>query len=216
MAPRGWQAPDTGSFTRRGRTWLLRLAGAGLWCAASAAQAQTAPPPNPPPAQTPPAQTPAPSQNAAETATHEEAATFRTHVNLVMVPVVVRDRKGKAIGNLTRQDFQLFDKGKPQEITRFSVEKPGEMPKDAAPEPQPACGPGGTRQADRGAGQFHRLPVRRHPHPIRRHGADSRRGRPPHGRPRPAGPRRRLYHLGPGGSGIHRRPRQVARRPWPA
>jgi len=122
---------------RRGRTWLLRLAGAGLWCAAYAAQAQTAPPPNPPPVQTPPAQTPAPSQNAAETATHEEAATFRTHVNLVMVPVVVRDRKGKAIGNLTRQDFQLFDKGKPQEITRFSVEKPGEMPKDVAPEPQP-------------------------------------------------------------------------------
>jgi len=61
------------------------------------------------------------SQN--EIAQHDEVATFQSHVNLVMVPVVVRDRQGRAIGNLTRQDFQLFDKGKPQAITRFTVEK---------------------------------------------------------------------------------------------
>src|ERR1700723_1959853 len=53
-------------------------------------------------------------------------ATFSTKVNLVMVPVVVRDSKGKAVGTLRKEDFQLFDKGKPQVISKFSVEKAGE------------------------------------------------------------------------------------------
>ncbi len=57
---------------------------------------------------------------------HDAPATFSTKVNLVMVPVVVRDGKGKAIGTLQKEDFQLFDKGKPQVISRFSVEKAGE------------------------------------------------------------------------------------------
>ena len=65
-------------------------------------------------------------QNTAELTTHDAPATFSTKVNLVMVPVVVRDGKGKAIGTLQKEDFQLFDKGKPQVISRFSVEKAGE------------------------------------------------------------------------------------------
>ena len=73
-------------------------------------------------AQTVPApQTPA--KSAAEMATHDEPALFKARVNLVMVPVVVRDRQGKAVGTLKQEDFQLFDKGKPQYIARFSMEK---------------------------------------------------------------------------------------------
>ncbi|MBV8070982.1 MAG: VWA domain-containing protein [Acidobacteriaceae bacterium] len=49
--------------------------------------------------------------------------TFQSKVNLVMVPVVVRDRDGRAIGNLTKEDFQLTDKGKAQVIAKFSIEK---------------------------------------------------------------------------------------------
>jgi VWFA-related protein len=67
-------------------------------------------------------------QNTAEMSSRDAPATFSTKVNLVMVPVVVRDAKGKAIGTLQKEDFQLFDKGKPQVISKFSVEKAGETP----------------------------------------------------------------------------------------
>ena len=46
----------------------------------------------------------------------DEPALFKARVNLVQVPVVVRDRQGKAIGSLKKEDFLLFDKGKPQYI----------------------------------------------------------------------------------------------------
>src|SRR5580700_364974 len=62
-------------------------------------------------------------QPAAELTQRDAPFTFSTAVNLVVAPVVVRDAQGHAIGTLKKEDFQLFDKGKAQEITRFSVEK---------------------------------------------------------------------------------------------
>jgi len=54
--------------------------------------------------------------------TRDEPVTFKVKVNLVLVPVVVRDAKGNAVGTLRQEDFQLFDRGKPQTIKHFSLE----------------------------------------------------------------------------------------------
>jgi len=48
---------------------------------------------------------------------------FESKVNVVLVPVLVLDRQGHAVGNLTQRDFRIFDKGKPQVISGFTVEK---------------------------------------------------------------------------------------------
>jgi VWFA-related protein len=50
-----------------------------------------------------------------------KAATFQSRVDLVLIPVVARDRHGRPIGNLTKDDFRLFDNGKPQTIASFSM-----------------------------------------------------------------------------------------------
>lgn len=47
----------------------------------------------------------------------------RSFVNEVLVPVVVRDVHGQAVGNLTKDDFQVFDNGKPETITGFTIIK---------------------------------------------------------------------------------------------
>jgi VWFA-related protein len=105
------------------------------------------PPANPPattpatPNPQPPAATPAANPNPPETVTRDEPATFKARVNLVMVPVVVRDKQGHAVGGLHQEDFQLFDKNKPQVITKFSSEKSGGKaktePDQKAPEKTP-------------------------------------------------------------------------------
>lgn len=60
-----------------------------------------------PPGQTPP---------AAEMQTQDAPVplTFTSRVNLVPVTVVVRDGKGRAVGNLTKEDFRLLNNGKLQ------------------------------------------------------------------------------------------------------
>jgi VWFA-related protein len=93
----------------------------------------------------------APAQNQSEVpprpevSSHEAPITFSSRVNLISVPVVVRDKQGRAVGSLTKEDFQVFDKGKPQTITKFSIDKstslaeipngPANTPRENAPPP---------------------------------------------------------------------------------
>ena len=92
------------------------------------------------------AQTPL-AADAPEVRARESAPPFqiRVETNLVMVRVVVRDVKGRPVTGLRKEEFRLFDSGKPQEITGFAVETAA--PKAAAPaargaqNPPPAAAP---------------------------------------------------------------------------
>jgi VWFA-related protein len=72
-----------------------------------------------------PAPQPESKESSAEIASHDEPTTFKVNVKLVVVRAIVRDSEGHAVGNLHEEDFQVFDKGKPQVITQFDVEQPG-------------------------------------------------------------------------------------------
>jgi VWFA-related protein len=52
-----------------------------------------------------------------------DVAPLRVKVNLVLVPVVVRDSAGKAIGTLKREDFRVTDNKHEQLLTEFQVEE---------------------------------------------------------------------------------------------
>ncbi|HEV2401472.1 MAG TPA: VWA domain-containing protein [Candidatus Sulfotelmatobacter sp.] len=56
------------------------------------------------------------------TAKMSEAAKLRVNVRLVLARVVVRDQIGHPIGNLQKEDFELYDNGKGQVISNFDVE----------------------------------------------------------------------------------------------
>jgi VWFA-related protein len=58
----------------------------------------------------------------AEFSSKDTETTFKVRVNLVQVKVIVRDSKGALVHDLKREDFQLFDQGKPQVISTFGVE----------------------------------------------------------------------------------------------
>jgi VWFA-related protein len=98
----------------------------------------------------PPSTTQASTQNTPEITSHDETTTFKVKVNLVEVRVVVRDSKGKAVGNLKQEDFQLLDNGKPQVIAKFSVERAGQPPvihhEDATATPEEKTAPTSTTQ----------------------------------------------------------------------
>lgn len=73
--------------------------------------------------------------------TRDNPVPLESRVNLVPVRVVVRDSDGNAVANLHREDFQLFEDGKPQIISNFTVETPAALSGSAtaAAENQPGA-----------------------------------------------------------------------------
>lgn len=84
---------------------------------------------------TAPAQTP-----AAATPFH-----FTANSNLVLISVVVRDRQGYLVKNLTRDDFELLEDKKQQRIVTFDFENVDTAP--ASPVPARAAAPSPTPSA---------------------------------------------------------------------
>jgi VWFA-related protein len=48
---------------------------------------------------------------------------FKTGVDLVNVSVTVTDRSGRFVGGLKREDFVVYEDGKPQEISQFDADR---------------------------------------------------------------------------------------------
>ena len=115
-----------------------------LWILGSQLSAQMPDPPAPPqdaPAkkESATAPTPAPATNPnEEVSSHDTPTTFKVRVNLVLVRAVVRDRQGKVVPNLKKEDFQLYDNRKLQTITSFSVETPEKRTASAVASAEPS------------------------------------------------------------------------------
>jgi VWFA-related protein len=95
---------------------------------ASGAQAAQSSSPEPPAAQAP--------------AGHDERV-VQLSVELVQVDAVVTDKKGKRVTDLRPEDFEVFEDGRPQQITYFSyVNVPTSSAASGPPEPGAGAAPG--------------------------------------------------------------------------
>jgi VWFA-related protein len=70
---------------------------------------------------------PATASDEPEMNARDSPVPLRVRINLVPVRVVVRDSQGHAIATLHKEDFLLFQDGKPQEISNFAVETPASL-----------------------------------------------------------------------------------------
>jgi VWFA-related protein len=55
--------------------------------------------------------------------TAQDAPTFRSETNLVVVDVYAKDKSGKPVTNLKKEDFTILENGKPQSISVFELQQ---------------------------------------------------------------------------------------------
>jgi VWFA-related protein len=65
-----------------------------------------------------PVQMPAQQANPAQDTTPK----LELNVNKVLIPVVVRDKQGRVVGDLKKEDFQVIDNDKPHAVSAFTVQ----------------------------------------------------------------------------------------------
>jgi VWFA-related protein len=63
----------------------------------------------------------APPQTPPRPAGEQPPITFKVEVNYVEIDAVVTDAQGNFVGNLTKDDFQVLEQGKPQTVSSFSL-----------------------------------------------------------------------------------------------
>jgi Ca-activated chloride channel homolog len=99
---------------------LLPIAACGgmLLCLLAAAQ-QSGDAPKPAAPETAPAGQDAP-KTAQPAVKPDDTLTIRVQADEVMLPVTVKDEKGRFISNLVASDFRVLDEGRPQRISFFS------------------------------------------------------------------------------------------------
>lgn len=105
----GWLRKSTGK--RRAFAILFSIAALGLLGKTLRAPAQQA--------STAPASTPPPATQAGNT---NKPPTIRATVELVNVPVTVKNKRGQPVIDLTAQDFKVYEDGVEQSITHFERE----------------------------------------------------------------------------------------------
>ena len=72
----------------------------------------------------------------------DKSSVLQIRVDAVLVPVVVRDAQGRAIGDLNQEDFKVLDQGKPRNIAGFTLQQ-GVAPPSTGQSPSPAAASAG-------------------------------------------------------------------------
>jgi VWFA-related protein len=97
---------------------------------------------------------------------------FRSDVDLVVVDVVVRDRSGAVVRDLTASDFEVREDNRAQQVVSFNVE---EVTTTASPPPAAPILPTGLRAESAQAGQAATAPPATPAEPVRRQDLAGRR-----------------------------------------
>ena len=134
---------------------------------------------------------------AAGPASAPQQPTFKVQVDYVEVDALVTDRAGAAVSDLKKEDFQVFEDGKPQTITTFSLVN---IPIERLQRPLGAALPDRARRQDERASVRRphlRHGARRHAHALRAHRARQARRQAVH--------RQESRRERPDGGAAHRR-----------
>jgi VWFA-related protein len=87
---------------------------------------------------------PAAASDAAEMNTRDSTIPLQSHVNVIPLRVVVRDAKGNPVTGLRKEDFQLFEDGKLQDVSHFAIETPASVAETLVKPNGGAAGTGAT------------------------------------------------------------------------